>query len=96
MNILLNNINNNNIKQLDYKTIKTILKYDNKHYNIFINALNTNNSINELILDQNILNNIKIIDIIYILKNKSNLKKIIINVVRKTELKYINEISKLI
>jgi len=92
MNII-NNINQ--IYTLNSKDLKLIFKLNIYNFNNFLTALNNNNSINLIIIDQLILNNDKFISLIDILKNKHNLHKITIELNRKTDLKYINEIYKL-
>ena len=92
MNII-NNINQ--IYTLNSKDLKLVFKLNNDNFNNFLTALNNNNSINSIIVDQLILNNEKFINLIDILKNKHNLHKITIELNRKTDLKYINEIYKL-
>ena len=92
MNII-NNINNINL--LSNEDIKLIFKLNDTNYNNFLEVLKHNETINIIILDQNIILNNKFISLINALKNKHNLHKIIIKLKRKTDLNYINELHKL-
>ena len=85
---------NNNLPYLYTDNLKTIFKYNNDKFNEFLDVLKNSDSILHLELNQITLNNNKIVDIINILKDKTNINTINININKKSDLSFINNINK--